>query len=340
MTSRELVKNTFEFRDFHDRAPRDLWYLPWAEINEGEALARIRKDYPNDYAGVPTDYREQSQVERGDPTEIGEYVDPWGCVFTNIHRGIIGEVKEPIVTDDAWEDVSRVVFPEHWLSFDVEQVNREIAKTDKWVGAGCCPRPFEQLQFIRGTVDLYMDLMDMPTGLMAFMEKMHDFYCRLLTKWAQTDVDYLMFMDDWGAQNSLLINPKLWRQVFKPMYQDYIDIAHRHGKKISMHSDGYTLEIIPDLIELGLDSLNTQLFCMGVEKLAPFKGKLTFWGEICRQNLLPYGTVEQVENAVRTVFDTLWDNGGCVAQCEFGPGAKPENVEAVFRTWNELTQGR
>ena len=340
MTSRELVKNTFEFKNFHDRAPRDLWYLPWAEQNEGEALARIRRDYPNDYAGVPTVYSEVSAVERGNSTEIGEYVDPWGCVFTNIHRGIIGEVKEPLVTDDDWEDVSRVVFPEHWLSFDIDQVNREVAKSDKWTGAGCCPRPFEQLQFIRGTVNLYMDLMDMPAGLAAFMEKMHDFYCRLLTKWAQTDVDYLMFMDDWGAQRSLLINPKLWRQIFKPMYQDYINIAHKYGKKISMHSDGYTLEIIPDLIEMGLDSLNTQLFCMGVEKLAPFKGKLTFWGEICRQNLLPYGTVEQVENAVRTVFDTLWDNGGCVAQCEFGPGAKPENVEAVFRTWNELTSGR
>ena len=74
-----------------------------------------------------------------------------------------------------------------------------------------------------------------------------------------------------------------------------------------------------------------------MDKLAPFKGKITFWGEICRQHLLPYGTVEDVRNSVRLVYDTLWDNGGCIAQCEFGAGAKPENVAAVFETWDELT---
>lgn len=168
---------------------------------------------------------------------------------------------------------------------------------------------------------------------MRFMEKMHDFYCRVLTKWAQTDVDGLQFMDDWGTQKSLLINPELWREIFKPMYKDYIDIAHSHGKKIFMHSDGYTLEIIPDLIEMGLDAVNTQIFCMGPEKLAPFKGKITFWGEICRQELLPRGTVEDIENAVRSVYDNLWDNGGCIAQCEYGIGAKAENVDAVYDSW-------
>ena len=72
---------------------------------------------------------------------------------------------------------------------------------------------------------------------------------RLMRKWAQTDVDCLQMMDDWGSQKSLLISPKLWRQYFGPMYKDYIDIAHNAGKKISMHSDGYTLDILPDLIE-------------------------------------------------------------------------------------------
>ena len=107
-----------------------------------------------------------------------------------------------------------------------------------------------------------------------------------------------------------------------------------------MHSDGYTLDILPDLVDMGLDSFNTQIFCIGLDKLAPYKGRITFYGEICRQHLLPHGTVAEVERAVESVFDTLWDNGGCIAQCEFGAGAKPENVEAVFRTWDRLTQGR
>lgn len=339
MTSRELVKNTLEFKNYNGRAPRDLWNLAWAEFHHGEALKKIREEYPSDFGGLSVDFAEVSRVERGVPHEVGTYIDPWGCVFTNIQRGVIGEVKHPLVTDDDWEDVTRVEFPEHWLSFDVDQTNEALKNTDKWVGT-FSPRPFEQLQFIRGTANLYMDLMDPPKGFLDFLEKMHDFYCRLLKKWAQTDVDTLNFMDDWGSQKSLLISPALWRKFFRPMYQDYIDIAHGAGKKIMMHSDGYTLDILPDLVEMGLDAINTQIFCIGVDKLAPFKGKITFWGEICRQRLLPFGTVAEVERAVEQVFDTLWDNGGCIAQCEFGAGARPENVEAVFRTWDKLTSGR
>jgi uroporphyrinogen-III decarboxylase len=178
-----------------------------------------------------------------------------------------------------------------------------------------------------------MDLMDPPKKMIEFMEKMRDFYCRLCTKWAQTNVDALMFMDDWCSQQDLLIPPSVWEEFFMPMYRDFIDIAHRHGKKMLMHSDGNTLEIIPDLIEMGLDAINTQIFCIGVEKLAPFKGKITFWGEIDRQHLLPNGTLADIDAAVRLVRDTLWDNGGCIAQMEAGPGTNPANVRQAFTSW-------
>ena len=87
-----------------------------------------------------------------------------------------------------------------------------------------------------------------------------------------------MFMDDWGLQKGLLMNPALWVEIFKPLYKDFIDIAHKNNKKIFMHSDGYILDIIPHLIELGLDAVNSQVFCMGLENLKQFKGKITFWG--------------------------------------------------------------
>ena len=104
-----------------------------------------------------------------------------------------------------------------------------------------------------------------------------------------------------------------------------------------MHSDGNTLSIIPKLIDMGLDAINTQIFCIGVEKLKQFKGKITFWGEIDRQNLLPYASKEEIRIAVKKVYDNLYDNGYCIAQCEFGIGANPENVYEVFKTWEELT---
>lgn len=336
MTSRELVYATLEFKNTEGRIPRDLWTLPWAEWKFPDQVKRIRDNFPSDFGSAPARLAAAPVVEKGDPYEPGQYTDAWGCVFTNIHRGVIGEVKKPIVMDDDWEDAGKIHIPEEWLSFDVEAANKACRESDRFMGAGACPRPFEQLQFIRGTANLYMDLMDPPPKMLAFLEKMHDFYCRLLTKWAKTDVDYLNYMDDWGSQRNLLINPAIWERIFMPMYRDYIRIAHQHGKKIFMHSDGNTLSILPKLIDLGLDAINTQIFCIGVDKLRPFRGQITFWGEIDRQHLIPSGTREEIDQAVKSVYDTLWADGGCIAQCEFGAGANPDNVYRIYERWNQM----
>lgn len=335
MTSRELVYATLEFRNTEGRVPRQMWTLPWAETHYGDTIKKINTEFESDFAGPPVILKKWPET-KGDPCKIGEYVDEWGCRFNNIHDGIIGEVKEPLVKDEDWLDVDNIHIPVELLDFDVDAVNEFCKNTDKFVIAGCCPRPFEQLQFIRTTELLYMDLVDPPANLLKFMDKMHKFYCELLEKWAQTDVDGLNFMDDWGSQKSLLINPKMWDEYFRPMYKDYIDIAKKYGKKTFMHSDGYTLDIYPRMIELGLDAFNTQIFCMGIDQLEQFKGKITFWGEIDRQHLLPEGSTEDIEHAVKEVYEKLWANGGCIAQCEFGPGAKPENVYTVFSTWDSV----
>jgi uroporphyrinogen decarboxylase len=264
------------------------------------------------------------------------FVDHWGCKFTNVQRGVIGEIKEALIQGENFEDIDKLRIPVENLTIDIGKVNEFCANTDKFVLAGACPRPFERLQFLRKTDQLYVDLIVQSDGLKELIRRMHNYYCSLLEVWAKTDVDALMFMDDWGSQRGLLINPKLWVSIFKPIYKDFIDIAHTHGKKIFMHSDGHILAIYPHLIELGLDAVNSQLFCMGLENLKPFRGKITFWGEIDRQHLLPEGTLEDIENAVKSVKEALWSNGGCIAQCEFGAGAKPENVRKVYETWNAI----
>ena len=336
MTSKELVLRTLEWSNTDGRVARQLWDLPWASQHYPDQLRQLKNDFTWDIDSPETVYT-HPPVTRGAQYDPGEFIDEWGCVFTNIHSGVIGEVKHPIVSADDWSDAGSVHIPEELIDFDIEQVNRSCAdKAALFLLSGCCPRPFERLQFIRGTANLYMDLMDPPPKMLAFMERMHDFYCRLLTKWAKTNVDALNFMDDWGAQTDLLISPVLWERFFQPMYRDYIEIAHSNGKKIFMHSDGNILRILPKLIDLDLDAINSQIFCMGLENLAPYRGKITFWGEIDRQHLLPHGSAEEIRRAVESVYHTLWADGGCIAQCEFGPGADPQNVYHVFSSWAAL----
>src|SRR5690606_30881517 len=191
------------------------------------------------------------------------------------------------------------------------------AATDKFVKAGTSVRPFERMQFLRGTENLLLDLAWQPAEFRQLLEMLHEFFLRDLEMWAATDVDGISFMDDWGAQSSLLIAPDLWREVFKPLYKDYCDIIKGSGKFVFFHSDGYIADIYPDLIEIGIDAINSQLFCMDIEDLARrYKGKVTFWGEICRQNILPFGTVDDVREAVYRVRRALDDGrGGVIAQC-------------------------
>lgn len=98
--------------------------------------------------------------------------------------------------------------------------------------------------------------------------------------------------------------------------------------------------LLPRLIDLGLDAFNTQIFCIGIDKLAPFKGKITFWGEIDRQHLIPSGTPREIDAAIQGVYDTLWQDGGLIAQCEFGAGANPDNVYRVYQKWREVRAGK
>lgn len=331
MTSRGLVLDSLEFRS-PERVPRQLWTLPWARMNWPAELAAIQERYPDDIVTCPGFLREPLRTS-GREYEPGIFIDEWGCRFENRQAGIIGQVKEPVLRD--WAGLDRVRVPTERLTVDLGRVDDFCGRSRAFVLAKTWSRPFELLQFLRGPENLYIDLAERPAGLDRLLEKIHAFYLEEMELWAGTEVDALVFADDWGGQDSLLVSPALWREMFKPLYRDYVGIAHRHGKYAFMHSDGHIAAILPDLVEIGLDALNAQLFTMDIAEIGRrFAGRLTFWGEIDRQRLLPYGTPAEVAEAVRTVRRAVWRGGGAIAQCEFGIGARPENVAAVFEAWD------
>jgi uroporphyrinogen decarboxylase len=333
-TPRNLVKKTLDFKS-PGRVPRQLWVLPWAEDHFPEELERVRKKFPDDIISAPGFLRDTVNTI-GRQYDVGTYVDEWGCTFINVQRGVIGQVKDPLVKE--WDDLMKLELPVACLTVDIDKVNIFCRNSSKFVLGGCCPRPFERLQFIRRSDQLYLDIAEQRPEFFDLLSKVHQFYLDELELWASTEVDGLSFMDDWGSQHSLLISPRHWQMIFKPLYKEYIDIAHAHGKKAFMHSDGCTAAILPDLIEIGLDALNTQIFTMDIEELGrQYRGKITFWGELDRQGLLPYGSTDDIEAAVYRVYNAFWEHGGAIAQCEFGAGSKPENVMKMYETWEELS---
>jgi hypothetical protein len=337
MTGRERVRRCLEF-DHPDRVPRDLWLLPVATLEHGAAaIEGFCARWPTDFAGPGAVNAKVLALTAGNAYAVGRYRDEWGCTFENVQAGVIGQVKQPLLNDWSKLDVLRP--PVAALEVDAVAVNAGCAATDQFVMANCCPRPFERLQFLRGTENLYLDLARRPPELFELLRRVHEFYCAEVEVWGRTAVDAIGFMDDWGAQDRLLISPAQWRRLFKPLYADYVRLAHAAGKKAFMHSDGHIAAIYEDLIEIGVDAVNSQLACMDIADLGRrCAGRITFWGEIDRQHVLPDPDPAAARAAVRTVVEHLYrPAGGVIAQFELGAGARLANAETVFQTWQELT---
>ena len=165
-TSRELVYQTLNFKKPY-RAPRDLWTLPIAQWSHPQEYAALLADFPPDIVGVSGHERHIAPT-KGDPYVPGDYTDEWGCTFHSIQAGVIGEVKDPLIKD--WDaDVAKVHVPREWLTIDRDAINRDCDALDQFTLCGACPRPFEQMQFLRGTVNLYMDLIDPPPAMQRFI---------------------------------------------------------------------------------------------------------------------------------------------------------------------------
>ncbi len=332
----EIVTRTLDFRA-PPRIPRQLWLTPWATRRHPEEVTRIQEAFPDDIANPEFSYRDPPQT-RGDKYGAGIYVDEWGCIFESIQDGVSGEVRTPLVEDLRTADQVRM--PRELLTVEVEQVNAFCRETDRFVLSPWMSATFERLQFMRKSENVFLDLAARPPELFALMDRMQSFYRDWFELWAGTEVDGLIFADDWGGQDNLLISPEQWRRTFKPRYKEFCDIAREHGKYVFMHSDGYIMEIIPDLIEIGVDALNCQVFLNGVEDLGErFAGRLTFWGELDRQTHLHSAVRREVAQAVHRITDCLYRAGGVVALCEFGPGVKPENVYTMYQRFQEFPAG-
>lgn len=335
MTSRERVLRTLEFRS-PDRVPVDLWVLPKARLVHGEAFETLYRQHEKDIVSISGPFDHGFTLEY---YQVGKFTDPWGSVWTNMQAGIIGEVKEPVFAD--YEKMEGYEAPVAQFLTEWEEARNGIAEqiarareADKFVIGGWISL-FERMQYLRGTEDLYCDIALEEEEMFRMIKLVMQYMRVYVKKWLEMDIDAMAFGDDWGTQICLLISPDTWRKIFKPLYKELIDMIKAAGKKVFFHSDGYILELYPEFIELGVDAINSQLWCMGVEKVAErFAGKITFWGEISRQQTLPFGTPEDIYAAADTMKRHLFRNGGLIGQSEVGGDVSLENVEAVLTAWN------
>ena len=332
MEGRERVIRAIEFRR-PDRVPILHAIDPAFAIKNPEITRTILSRYPGDFAQIVDVF---SLVKEEPMLSKGIHRDHWGVVWKVLHNGLGGQaIHHPLANLEALDDYEP---PDPLLDPWFDRYERYLKKTrhDKYVIADIL-NLFERAQWLRGFKNLLMDILMGRPELERILDMIMDYNMKRIRRWCEMDVDGLSFFDDWGTQKSLMINPELWRRIFKARYEAMFNLVHKYGKFVHFHSDGYVVDIIPDLIGIGADTLNIQLSVIGVKTVGRlFSGKVCFISDVDRQKILPYGTPMDVKNHVKEIFQTLKrQDGGLIACGEIGPDVPPANAIAMYEAFIE-----
>jgi uroporphyrinogen decarboxylase len=168
---------------------------------------------------------------------------------------------------------------------------------------------------MRGMENFLTDFIAHPAFIEELFEKLTDIYLSLIDHIAAYTFDGIRFGDDWGYQRGVLIGIDRWRKFVKPYLKKIFARAREHGLTVMIHSDGDISEMVPDLIEIGVQIINPlQPEVMNVLEIKRKYGQeLCFNGGISTQLTLPQGTPQDVRREVISCLQLLGDRGGYVA---------------------------
>lgn len=281
----------------------------------------------------------------GPPMASGE--DLYGRRYENVRYegGTYREcVYHPLAVYETVEEIERnYTWPSaDW--FDYSDIPRQIEGVEDRVISGGGSEPFLIYKQLRGDEQAFVDLVLHPDIVHYCMEKLYGLRyenTRRIYEQIPGKVMVTSVAEDMGAQERLLYSREHLREFFFPYMKRMMDLAHEAGALVDTHSDGAVQEIIPDLLEMGMDILNpVQWRCKGMDREAlkrDFGDKLIFEGAMDNQYTLPFGTVEEVRQEVRDNIRILGAKGGYIlTPCHniqvVGP---PENVVAMYETGYE-----
>ena len=178
---------------------------------------------------------------------------------------------------------------------------------------------FNAATFIRGFEAFLEDLASDRPHAEQVLDWIFGFENAMIEQALALPIDCIAFGDDWGTQRGLIISPRQWREVFKPLYAQQFAWVHQAGKKVWFHSCGDVLSIIPDLIECGVDVLELlQPDIFGVDLLAErFGGQVCFCNAVDHQRRAVTGTREEIRAYALLLKERLGAfNGGFIGYIE------------------------
>jgi uroporphyrinogen decarboxylase len=330
-------------RERPDRVPMDIWATDeaWNGLcvhlggDRDEVCRRLHIDMP---VSLQAEYF-------GPPVAPGH--DIWGMAYRDIDYG--SGVYQECATHPlaAFNTVEEIEDGYTWPSadwFDYSNLPAVVEANRERPIRGGGSEPFLLYKYLRGETLGFTDLLMNPEIVHYCMDKMFGFAYETTRRIFETvpgEVMITYVAEDLGGQDNLMYSPEQIREFFLPGMKRMMDLTKEHGSYVFHHTDGAVREILPELIDAGIEVLNPiQWRCRGMDREGlkrDFGDRLIFHGGVDNQQTLPFGTVDDVRQEVIDNLRILGEGGGYIlAPCHnIQAVTPPENVVAMYETGYE-----
>jgi uroporphyrinogen decarboxylase len=320
-----------------DRCPMQISFTPEFATRLKKEMGLTEGDLHNPHGGGNT-YRIERELGedmlltsigwansyyRDEYTKTGmTYVDDWGITWKSVAYdtpfggGHYTEmVGHPLAEDKAFDSYEPPDASSPELYAEAERVIRKFKK-DYWIVGVTVTTIFETAWALRGLERTFIDFVENPELADRLLDIPFRYHLEAARKLTELGVDMIWVGDDVGAQDALVISPRMWRRFLRPRMAKFIETIKSINPrlKVAYHSDGYILPIVEDLADIGVDILNpVQPRSVDPAELKRrYSDRLSFWGTIDEQYTLPFGTPEDLASEVRERIATVGRGGGLI----------------------------
>ncbi len=308
----------------------------------------LLKELDVDVRGIiPNIVRKDPQIDEKNGAKA--FTDEWGVRWEMPEGSLyFNLVKSPLSGEITENDIEEYPFPN---TSDPKLLDGLDEKAKKYYDDGyavilesVCAGIFEMCCRIRGTQDFLIDLAINPELACRLMDKLVDLkieFYKMASKQLGQYIQFIREGDDVAGQKSMMISLNMYRKLIKPRHERLFKAQKELFPQpffVFFHSDGQIYDVLPDFIEIGMDILNpVQITGKDLSEIKREFGEyISFWGGGCdTQNVLPFGTVDDVKKDVQQRIEKLSSNGGfifCTVH-NIQADVSPQNIMAMYETY-------
>lgn len=284
-----------------------------------------------------------NQTGTGDHVKKKTY-DEWGCGWTRTEQDNMGQVTEHPLLD--WSDAETFKWPDADNSYYYEGMEARFEGSEnKYITTGIFMLLFERMHSLRGFENTLVDLYMEREKIEKLADRIVEFNIGIIKNISSRfpkGINGFFFSDDWGTELATFISPPLWREFFKPRYKKIFDECKKAGWHVWMHSCGKVNDIIPELIDIGLDVMNLQQpTLLGIEEIgSKYAGKICFSSLCDIQKTLPFKGEEDIKDEAKLLLNCWGTKKGGFVLSDYGDGAAIgvplDKKQWMFQAFTEL----